>query len=367
MSGTESTTLGQDLRFGSWGRGTVSAIVSLITIVVLPFVVLYFLEYFMEVSDVEGLEGLIESFGDMIYRFAIYGLPIVALAFFNKAYDKGSKAKLLFTLISLGYSLMWIYLIFEGGTMSVSLDLSSMVDEDFPVGAINLLLSIKGFIIIMYILILLKMVIAFTKYGSNRDKYMEKYNTARADREFKPSVNTTFREDLGKGSLGKGLLSVVVGLLVIVLIPYVLINYSELLLEKLDYEIDDEIVDFLAGLLYRFSYYGIPVVILGFFTHFYSAGNKAWLVFKTMSLAYMFVWVLMIFEMGDIVVPFESEILFEIEEYVITSYEIVLSVIIIILLYILFKLLAAVASFGRKRNGYLRKLEESADGNKHSD
>ena len=103
------------------------------------------------------------------------------------------------------------------------------------------------------------------------------------------------------------------------------------------------------------------------FRSFYSAGNKAWLVFKTMSLAYMFVWVLMIFEMGDIVVPFESEILFEIEEYVITSYEIVLSVIIIILLYILFKLLAAVASFGRKRNGYLRKLEESADGNKHSD
>ena len=369
MNHLESTTLGQDLRFGSWGRGMVSAIVSLISIVVLPLAILYFLgEFAADSGMMDDFEGLLEPLTDMIYRFAIYGSPLVLLAFFNKSYQKGSKAKLLFALTSLGYSFLWIYFIFDGGTLTINLDLSSMMEgDDFPLDSVEVLLSIKGFILLMYLFILLRMVLAFTKYGSSRDKYLKEYHAISADRNYVPSKKTTFREDLKDGSFGRGMVSAVLKLVLIVLIPCAVISYSEYIVEMLNLDAAPDILDFVLGILYRFSMFGIPMVFLGFFTKFYKEGNKAWLMFRIISLGYMVFWVLMIFEMGEITVPMESELVFEIQEYVMGAYEIVWSIIIIIMLYILFKMVAALATFGRKRRRYLRNLEESADGNKHSD
>lgn len=369
MKPLESTTLGQDLKFGSWGRGTVSAIITLISIVVLPMVILRFIgEFSAESGIMDDLEGLLDTFEGLIYRFAIYGSPLVLLAFFNKSYQKGSKAQLLFALASMAYSILWIYFIFEGGTLTISLDLTSITEDmDIQLRDVDVALSIKGFIMIIYMLILLRMILAFTKYGSNRDKYLEMYHAVAADRDYEPSRKTTFKEDLKEGSFGRGMGSAILKLVIIVLIPCILIHYSDTFIEATNLDTSVGILDFMLGILYRFSMFGIPLVFLGFFTKFYKEGNKAWLMFRMLSLAYMMVWVLMIFEMGEIEVPVESELLYEVEGYIIGIFEIVWSIIIIIMLYILFKMVAALATFKSKRIRYLRNLEESADGNQHSD
>ncbi len=366
MSEPENTTLGQDLRFGSWGKGAVSAIVSLISIVVLPLLILYFLETFTAGSGLdEELVGMIETMEGMIYRFAIYGSPMILLTFFNASYRKGSKAKLMLVLMSLGYSILWIFLILEGGAIAITIDFST-ISDDMPIKGIDILLSIGGLIVIMVIFIMLKMILAFTKYGANRDEYLETYNDRHADQKYVPSIKTTFGQDLENGSFGKGMGNTFLRLFLIVLIPFAIMNYPEYITDAVNIDIEPEIFNFIMDFLYRFSLYGIPLVLLGFFTKSYKEGNKAWLVFRMLSLAYILFWVLMIFDKGEIIVPEAFEFSFEVQEYLVGTYEIICGVIIILLLIILLKMVATAASYGRKRKNYLRKIEESTDGYQHS-
>lgn len=357
--------MGEDLRFGSWGKGTLAVITSLISIVILPLALIYVMEGLMtEMGLEEELLNMFDPFMDMIWRFAIYGLPVVALAFFKKSYDKGSKARLLFNLISLAYSVLWIYIIFEGGSLTISMDVSSFfTDGDFSVENIDAVLMIKGLVIIMIGLILLKMLLAFTSYGSNRDKYLVKFNEKRADREYVPNIKTSFGYDLKRGSAGRGLVSAILKLILIMVIPYLIITYSDLIAETLELDADMLIIfDSILDLLYRVAYYGIPLVILAFFTKFYEQGNKAWLMFRIIGLLYTIVWVWLIFEMGAFTLPFDTGILFEYGEYAFDGDKILYLAILIIVVYLLLKTVAALLTFKGKRKRYLRKIEES-DGN----
>ena len=362
-----SSTLGEDLRFGSWGKGTLAVITSLFSIVILPLVLIYIVEGLItEMGLEEELLSVFDPMMEMIWRFAIYGLPVVALAFFKKSYDKGSKAKLLFNLISLAYSILWIYFIFDGGAMTISVDTSSLfTDGDFSVENIDAVLMLNGFIIVMIGLILFKMLLAFTSYGSNREKYMEKFNETKADREYVPRIKTTFGYDLKHGSAGRGLGSAILKLILIMVIPYLIIHYSELIIEALELDTEMvEIFDVVLDLLYRIAFYGMPLVFLAFFTKFYEKGNKAWLMFRIIGLLYTIVWVWLIFEMGEFVLPFDTGILFEYGEYAFDGNDILQLAILIIVVYLLLKTVAALLTFRGKRKRYLRKLEES-DGNQY--
>ncbi len=175
------TTLGTDLKTGSWGRGIFKVILSLIFIIVIPLLIVNYLEGFLTVL-LESMEldmdlgTVFDTFGETIWRFAIYGIPIVILAFFTGFYTKGNKGKLLFTLITLIYSIIWLFLIFEGGAMSISMDMSSMFSgEDFSIGNVDLIISFMGIILIMIGFILLNMVRAYAAYRSRREKYLKKY------------------------------------------------------------------------------------------------------------------------------------------------------------------------------------------------
>lgn len=362
-----NSTLGDDLKFGSWGKGILAAIVSLISIVVIPLALIHFAEGLIDtIGGGAGAGDLFEGIRDMVFRFAIYGLPVVLLAFFTKSYDKGSKAKLLFTLMTLGYSIIWIFIIFEGGNMAVSVDLSSMFeDEQISFGMVDVLLSLKTIVMIMILLILFRMLLTFTSYGSNREKYLIKFNEKRVDKEYVPGITTTFGEDLKQGSFGRGLFSVFVRGVLIILIPYLIINYSEVIIETVGMSPDaEDIFDVILGLLHKFLIFGIPFVFLGFFTKFYEEGNKAGLVFEMISRVYSIIWILLIFDMGKFVLPFETGVFLEIGDYALGGNEVLWSIVIIIVLYILLKTVITLLAHRSKRRRYLRKLEES-HGNKH--
>ena len=175
------TTFGTDLKTGSWGKGIFKIIISILFIIAIPLAIVYYFEGFIqEYIESMGLEmdlsSIFATLSETIWRFAVYGVPIVILAFFTGFYAKGNKGRLLFTLITLAYSIAWLFLIFQGGAMSISMDLASMFEgEDFSVENVDMVLSFMGIILIMVGFILLNMVRAYAAYRSHREKYLKKY------------------------------------------------------------------------------------------------------------------------------------------------------------------------------------------------
>lgn len=246
----------------------------------------------------------------------------------------------------------------------MSLDLSSLISgDDIPLENIDIVLMIQGLVLIIIGLTLFRMLLAFTSYGSNRDKYLLKFNEFRADREYVPNVNTTFGQDLKRGSVGKGLASALFKSFLYLIIPYLLIEYSDMILDYLSVNAYAEFTfEWMLEIFERVILYGIPLVVLGFFTKFYEQGNKAWTVFRVISLIYFAVFILLISEMGGYLYPISFGTLLEYNGYAITSDDVQFFTIIVIVAYTLLKAVVALLSHGGKRRRYLRKLEES-DGN----
>lgn len=173
---TEYTTLRQDLRHGIWSKGILSAVLSFISIVVVPLVIIWFVEYLFAIMGAgDEIAGVLDTVTETVWRYMIYGIPVIVLAFSTAFYQKGNKAKLLFKIITLAYSIVWLFLIFQGGVLPISINTSEMFSEgDFGLESIDLALDILGIMLIMVILILLRMVLAYAVYKSNREKYLEK-------------------------------------------------------------------------------------------------------------------------------------------------------------------------------------------------
>ncbi|MGE0014965.1 MAG: hypothetical protein AB7S83_02090 [Candidatus Methanomethylophilaceae archaeon] len=173
---TEETTLKQDLRHGSWGRGILAGVLSFLSIVVVPLAIIWFIEGTM--ASMEAGDGMAEIFNTLketIRRFMIYGIPVIALAFLTSFYIKGNKAKVLFTVIALSYSIVWLFLVFPGGELPISLDTSGFFSEsEFSLDNIALTLDFLGIMLLLVMIMLLKMVLSYAAYKSNREKYLEK-------------------------------------------------------------------------------------------------------------------------------------------------------------------------------------------------
>lgn len=367
----ENTSLGTDLRHGSWVKGIAGAVRSLFFIIVIPLLIVYLLEGI--ITDflggmLDGMEldltGIFETITGLIFRFAIYGIPVVILTFFVKFYAKGNKGRLLFMLIYLMYSIAWLFLIFEGGYLALSVDLSSLMGEGegISLGNVDLVLAIQGIIAILVGLILIRMVIAFTSYKSKREKYLEKFWKNQKDVEYQPQENTSLGTDLKNGSWGRGLLSFFVKLIFIVVIPYVIVTYYGEIAESIP-EMLGEFADMLVAMLERVYMFGIPVVVLSLFTGSYAKGNKGKLLFSIVSLTYSIFWLLMIFELGALEIPYDTSVLFTDSEFYLTNVGFVWSLIVIFLGVILLKMVLAYNSYMKNRNKYLRKIEEESDGN----
>ncbi|MDN5357824.1 MAG: hypothetical protein AB7D42_02165 [Candidatus Methanomethylophilaceae archaeon] len=173
---TGDTTLKQDLRHGVWWKGMLSAVLSFISIVVVPLVIIWFIKDLVATMGAgDEMTGVLDTVTETVWRYMIYGIPVIVLAFFTAFYTKGNKAKLLFKIITLGYSIAWLFLIFQGGVLPLSIDTSGMFsDGDFSLESIDLALDILGIMLIIVVLILLRMVLAYAVYRSNREKYLEK-------------------------------------------------------------------------------------------------------------------------------------------------------------------------------------------------
>ena len=173
---TEDTTLKQDMRHGSWGKGILAGVLSFLSIVVVPLAIIWFLQGLVaSMGAGDEMEGIFNTVTETVWRFMIYGIPVIVLPFLTSFYVKGNKAKVLFTVIALSYSIVWLFLVFPGGAFPVSLDTSELFsDSEFGLESIDLTLNFLGIMLILVIIMLLRMVLSYAVYKSNREKYLEK-------------------------------------------------------------------------------------------------------------------------------------------------------------------------------------------------
>lgn len=174
----ENTTLKQDLKHGSWGKGIFAAVTRFISIVVVPLVMIWFMNNMIQsISEFADMSEIIDTASEVVQRFMIYGIPLILLAFFASFYAKGNKAKVLFTAIVSVYFIFWILMIFPNGELILSIDASSMLSGgDIDLGMVNITLEFIGILLILVVLRLLKVIKSYAVYKNNREKYMEKLN-----------------------------------------------------------------------------------------------------------------------------------------------------------------------------------------------
>lgn len=171
----ENTTLGQDARHGSFGKGVMSSFFSFISIIVFPLFILYFMGNLLENMGMGSeMAPTIEALGETVERYMIYGIPVIVIAFFTSFYAKGNKAKMIASLVALAYSLVWMMLIFGTGVIPVSIDTSGFGSGgDLSVDSVTIAMSMTGIFYILAFLILMKMILVPISYKSNREKYLK--------------------------------------------------------------------------------------------------------------------------------------------------------------------------------------------------
>ncbi len=172
----EETTLKQDMRHGSWGKGILAGVLSFISIVAVPLALMWFMEGLVaSMGAGDEMAEIFNILNETIWRLMIYGIPLIALAFLTSFYVKGNKAKVLFTVIALSYSIIWLFLVFPGGELPVSLETSGLFpDGEFSLDSISLTLDFLGIMLLLVIIMLLRMVLSYAVYKSNREKYLKK-------------------------------------------------------------------------------------------------------------------------------------------------------------------------------------------------
>ncbi len=172
----EETTLKQDMRHGSWVRGILAGVLSFVSIVVVPLALMWFLEGMIaSMGAGDEMAEIFNTLNETIWRFMIYGIPVIVLAFLTSFYVKGNKAKVLFTVIALLYSIAWLFLIFPGGELPVSLDTSGFFSgSGFSLDSVTLTLNFLGIMLLLVAIMLLRMVLSYAVYKSNREKYLKK-------------------------------------------------------------------------------------------------------------------------------------------------------------------------------------------------
>ena len=119
--------------------------------------------------------------------------------------------------------------------------------------------------------------------------------------------NTTFGQDAGHGSFLRGATSSFMSFVSIVVVPLIVLYIMGNMLDTMG--MGDEMaptIETLKETVERYMIYGIPVIIISFFTAFYAKGNKARAATSFVALAYSLIWMLLIFRTGVVPVSMDT-------------------------------------------------------------
>ncbi len=137
-------------------RGVISTVIALILYIALPLIVLdALLPRIPEGVDPEGIKALFE-------RWLIAGVPMVILSFPAKYYGLGTVKRFAFTVVRTVAQVLWLLYVIRFG------DLSGIVSVDAYVGTLKADLLLKGFVALLILPVVFKIVVAYCDYRDCR-------------------------------------------------------------------------------------------------------------------------------------------------------------------------------------------------------
>jgi len=138
-------------------RGAIAAVIALVLYIALPLILLdALIPKLPEGVEAEGIKALLE-------RWLVAGIPLVILSFPAKYYGLGTVKRLAFSVLHTVVKILWLLYVIRFG------DLSGIFSVDVYVGTLNADLVLKGFVALLILPMVFKIVVAYCDYRDHRD------------------------------------------------------------------------------------------------------------------------------------------------------------------------------------------------------
>jgi hypothetical protein len=149
-----------DTKYGSWGKGTIAAVLAGLKYLIVPLLLLIFISSLIVEA---GGQQIVDQLGlnDLMIWIAVVGIPITIVSFFRGFYPKGSKSRLTFGAISVALVCIWIWMVTRGGNIALEFD-------QFGLG-----LVVTGLILLFILAAALKAVLHLAEYLSYRKEWLK--------------------------------------------------------------------------------------------------------------------------------------------------------------------------------------------------
>ncbi|HIJ00158.1 MAG TPA: hypothetical protein HA366_01340 [Candidatus Methanomethylophilaceae archaeon] len=173
---------------GVIGRGISSALMALLTYIVIPLSIAMLIAGVMDVAladlhsegDVpEEIRNIVQDAETIMHTFMVlvitYGIPIVIIAFPLGLFGRGSIPHMIFGLVQVPLIMLWLFFITNGGVIPLEInDLVLVLGDDLPDIVLNATINIglPGMTYLLMMLVLLKGAVYIADFGSYRGCYL---------------------------------------------------------------------------------------------------------------------------------------------------------------------------------------------------
>lgn len=124
-----------------------------------------------ELFDGSSQDQIMTLARDTLVRALAFSIPLLIIAIPMGFYPAGNAAKIPFRLMFAIYLAIWTWIVTTGGIFDFAI--SGIQSGSMDISSISVTLDLTLLIYIVIILCIVKGFLAFSEYGSNREKYLE--------------------------------------------------------------------------------------------------------------------------------------------------------------------------------------------------
>jgi hypothetical protein len=163
---------------GSFGQAFLCVVRTAVSFIILPLCIFALMDGVMDVAVANGMFGtemferMTEVSEVMLKRAIKYSLPFLIIAIPMGFYPSGNAAKIPFRLIFAAYMIIWIWVITGGGVIFAEMG-SMSISGGLSIDSIGLTMNVTNILYITLMIAVAKGFLAFSEYGSHREKYLE--------------------------------------------------------------------------------------------------------------------------------------------------------------------------------------------------
>jgi hypothetical protein len=166
---------------GSFGQSFLCVVRTAVGFIIIPLCTFALIEGVMDVAIANGMfsSSMFDDMTDlsqgMLMRAIKYSLPFLIIAIPMGFYPSGNAAKIPFRLLFAVYMVIWIWVITNGGVIFAEMG-TIPIGGGLTMDSIGLRINLTNVLYITLMIALAKGFLAFSEYGSHREKYLEELN-----------------------------------------------------------------------------------------------------------------------------------------------------------------------------------------------